>query len=85
MELNLSNIAITLSFDPTDLAELQRSGAAIPNFWQGHPIAPAQGGVLRFGDRQYAVLGRAWEHDGRMPVLRLYLTPSGVRTDTTLH
>lgn len=80
MELN-----ITLTFEPEDLALLQRDGAAIPPYWQGHLTAPALGDVLRFGKWQCAVAGRAWEHDGTTPVLRLYMTPLRARSDTTLN
>ena len=48
-------------------------------------IDPATGDVLRFGKWQCAVASRVWEHDGTMPVLRLYLTRLQRRSDTVLN
>ena len=85
MDSNLANLAIALTFTPEDLSWLREAGAAVPPFWQGHLTAPATGDVLRLADRQFSVFGRAWEHDGQRPVLRLYLTSGTPRSDTTLH
>jgi hypothetical protein len=85
MELNLMDIDITLTFTPDDLAWMKQTGTAVPPFWTGHSIAPAVGDVLRLGDRQFAVFGRAWEHNGSRPVLRLYLTASEPVKSETLH
>ena len=85
MELNLSNIDIVMTFDPEDLAVIQRTGAAIPPLWTGHPMQPAAGDVVRFGAWQCSVFGRAWEHNGTRPVLRLYMSRLTARSDETLH
>lgn len=85
MEINLAHIEYRLTFTPEDLRWVQEAGVAVPPFWLGHPIAPVIGDVVRLADRQFAVMGRAWEHDGQRPVLRLYLTAGTPRSDTTLH
>lgn len=85
MELEMQGIDITLTFTPDDLAWMKQTGATIPPFWSGHLIAPAVGDVLRLEDRQFAVFGRAWEHNGSRPVLRLYLTAGEPVTTETLH
>jgi hypothetical protein len=85
MELTRDVLSIAITFDPDDLAQIQRDGATIPPYWQGHQTPPALGDVLRFGQWQCAVSGRAWEHDGTLPVLRLYMTRLQPRSDTLLN
>lgn len=85
MELNLMNIDITLAFTAEDLAWMQRLSTSVPPFWTGHAIAPSVHDVLRIGDRQFVVVGRAWEHTGTRPVLRLYLSPGTAAQEESLH
>jgi hypothetical protein len=75
-------IKITLVFTTDDQAWLRREGVAVPLFWQGHTVAPALGDVLRLGGRQFVIQARVWEHDGSVPVLRLYVGDGHAQSDT---
>ena len=85
MTFNLSDIDIHLTFSAADLAAIQQAGTTIPPFWSGHALPPQVGDVVRLADRQFAISGRAWEHNGERPVLRLYMTAGTHRTDQSLH
>jgi hypothetical protein len=77
------NIQIVLAFRPDDQAWIRRSGAEVPQFWQGHAVPPALGDVLRIGGRQFSILARVWEHDGTLPILRLFIGSGRAQSDTT--
>jgi hypothetical protein len=70
-------------FTTDDQAWLRREGVAVPLFWQGHAVAPALGDVLRIGGRQFVIQARVWEHDGTLPVLRLYIGSGHAQSDTS--
>ena len=69
-------------FTTDDQAWLRREGIAVPAFWQGHTVSPALGDVLRIGGRQFVIQARVWEHDGTVPVLRLYIGSGHAQSDT---
>ena len=75
-------LRIALTFNADDQAWLRVSRTSVPPFWEGHAMPPMTGDVLRIGGRQFAVLGRAWEHDGDGPLLRLFLGGSHAQSDT---
>ncbi len=75
-------LRILLTFSTDDQAWLRRSGVAVPPFFDGHAVAPAQGDALRIGGRQFLVQARVWEHDGEGPVLRLFLSDAHAQSDT---
>lgn len=77
-----SNLRTVLIFSPDDQAWLRREGIAVPNFFDGHGVAPSQGDVLRIARRQFLVQARVWEHDGTSPVLRLFLSNAHAHSDT---
>ncbi len=83
--IDVPTLNITVSFTPEDLERLRADGTAIPPFWSGHPIPPQVGDLLRFGLYQCAVTARVWEHDGAMPVLRLYVSDLQKRSDVSPH
>ena len=76
------NLRILLSFSMDDQGWIRRSSISVPKFWQGHTVAPVLGDALRIGGRQFIVQGRAWEHDGSTPVLRLFLSSGHAESDT---
>jgi hypothetical protein len=69
-------------FSPDDQAWIRRSSVVVPQFWDGHAVAPAIEDVLRVGGRQFTVKGRMWEHDGSGTILRLYLSDAYAESDT---
>jgi hypothetical protein len=78
----VQGLRILLAFPHEDQAWLRRSSIVVPKFWEGHAIAPLAGDVVRVGGRQFLVQGRAWEHDGTGPVLRVFLSSSHAESDT---
>jgi hypothetical protein len=80
--MNASPLRITLSFSPDDAAWIRRSKITVPDFWDGHALAPAVDDVLRIGGRQFTVKGRMWEHDGSGTQLRLFLSSAQAESDT---
>ena len=75
-------IRIAAVFTSDDQAWIRREGIAVPAFWQGHTVSPALGDVLRIGGRQFVIQARVWEHDGTVPVLRLYIGSGHAQSDT---
>jgi hypothetical protein len=75
-------LRIHLAFSPDDQAWIRRSSIVVPQFWEGHAVAPATDDVLRIGGRQFTVKGRMWEHDGSGTLLRLYLSSAHAESDT---
>ena len=75
-------IRIVAVFTTDDQGWMRREGVAVPPFWQGHSVAPALGDVLRIGGRQFVIQARVWEHDGSVPVLRLYIGGGHAQSDT---
>ena len=80
--MNPSKLRYVLIFSPDDQAWLRREQIAVPPFFQGHEVSPAQGDVLRIAGRQFLVQARVWEHDGDSPVLRLFLSNAHAHSDT---
>ena len=76
------NLHIRLAFSVDDSAWIRRSQVKVPNFFEGHGVAPQSGDALRIGGRQFIVQARVWEHDGNSPVLRLFLSNSHAESDT---
>ena len=76
-------IKIVPVFNTDDQAWIRRGAVPVPQFWQGHAVAPALGDVLRVGGRQFVIEARVWEHDGALTVLRLYLGSGRALSDTT--
>jgi hypothetical protein len=76
------SLRTVLSFSVDDQAWLRRGQIAVPNFFQGHDVAPAQGDVLRIAGRQFVVQGRVWEHDSEGPLLRLFMGHAHAQSDT---
>ena len=75
-------IRIVPVFTTDDQAWIRREGVSVPPLWQGHTVAPALGDVLRIGGRQFVIQARVWEHDGTVPVLRLYIGSGHAQSDT---
>ena len=75
-------LRIVLAFSPDDEKWLRQSKIAVPKFWDGHAQAPLAGDVVRVGGRQFLVQGRAWEHDGDGPLLRVFLSAAHAQSDT---
>jgi hypothetical protein len=76
-------IKIVPVFTADDQAWIRRSSVVVPSFWQGHSVAPALGDVLRIGGRQFIIEARVWEHDGSVPVLRLFIGSGRAQSDTS--
>jgi hypothetical protein len=76
-------LRIVPAFTTDDQAWMRREGVAVPPFWQSHAVAPALGDVLRIGGRQFVIQARVWEHDGTLPVLRLYIGSGHAQSDTS--
>lgn len=81
--MNQQQIKIVPVFASDDQTWMRRAGIQVPRFWHGHPVAPALGDVLRVGGRQFVIQARVWEHDGELPVLKLFLGSSHAQSDTT--
>lgn len=77
------NLRIVLEFTSEDRAWIRINKVDVPRFWQDHSVAPALGDVVRVGGRQFVIDARVWEHDGAMPMLRLYLGSGHAQSDTT--
>ena len=80
--MDQQNIRIVPTFSLDDQAWLRRSSIPVPKFWSGHTVAPQTGDALRVGGRQFIIQARVWEHDGAMPVLRLFLSSGHAESDT---
>lgn len=80
--MSTQNLKVVLVFGTDDQAWIRRSSIAVPQFWQGHSVPPVQGDVIRLGGRQFLIQGRVWEHDGEMPVLRLFVGNAHAHSDT---
>ncbi len=76
------NIRIALTFSADDQAWIRQNKIAVPRFWEGHSIQPAQGDVIRIAGRQFLIQARVWEHDGQLPVLRLFIGSAHAQSDT---
>ena len=81
--MNPQDFQIAPVFTTDDAAWIRRSTIDVPAFWRGHEVAPATGDVLRIGGRQFVIEARVWEHDGSLPVLKLYLSSGRAQSDTT--
>jgi hypothetical protein len=77
-----AGIRIVLVFSRDDQLWIRRTPVEVPQFWQGHSVAPALGDVLRIAGRQFVVQARVWEHDGDGPVLRIFLSDAHAQSDT---
>lgn len=80
--MDQQNLRIVPTFTPDDQAWLRRASITVPKYWAGHAVAPQTGDALRLGGRQFIVQGRAWEHDGMAPLLRLFLSSGHAESDT---
>jgi hypothetical protein len=74
-----------LVFMSDDRAWIRQTKLNVPDFWARHNTAPALGDILRIGGRQFTVMTRVWDHDGTLPLLRLYLGPGRADSDTSFH
>jgi hypothetical protein len=70
-------------FTSDDQAWIRRTAIQVPQFWQGHLVAPIVGDVLRVGGRQFVIQTRVWEHDGATPILRLFVSSAHAQSDST--
>lgn len=80
--MSTPSLRTVLSFSTDDQAWLRRSGIAVPSFWDGHGVAPAQGDAVRIGGRQFLIQARVWEHDADGPLLRLFVGGAHAQSDT---
>jgi hypothetical protein len=80
--MSQQTLRMVLVFSAEDQAWMRRSSIAIPPFWQGHEVPPAQGDLVRIGGRQFLIRGRVWEHDGEAPTLKLYVGDAHAPSDT---
>lgn len=81
--MNQQDLRIVLEFSSEDRTWIRVNKVDVPKFWQGHTVAPALGDVVRVGGRQFVVDARVWEHDGTLPMLRLYLGSGHAQSDTS--
>ena len=81
-EPSAAPLRIVLQFDADGQAWLRQTKTAVPPFWHGHAVAPAQGDAVRIGGRQFVIMARVWEHDGTQSVLRLFVGPAHAQSDT---
>jgi hypothetical protein len=81
--MSQQNIKIVPVFTADDQGWIRRSSVVVPSFWQDHGVAPALGDVLRIGGRQFIIEARVWEHDGSVPVLRLFIGSGRAQSDTS--
>ena len=77
------NVRIVLEFTSEDRAWIRINKVDVPRFWQDHSVAPSLGDVVRVGGRQFVIDARVWEHDGALPMLKLYLGSGHAQSDTT--
>ncbi len=80
--MNPPKLRIVFNFNPDDQAWLRREQIAVPPFFDGHGVAPAEGDVLRIQGRQFSVQARVWEYDADGPQLRLFLSSAHAHSDT---
>jgi hypothetical protein len=80
--MSQQDIQIVLVFTTDDQAWIRRESIDVPKFWRGHTVAPSTGDALRLGGRQFIIEARVWEHDGTLPLLRLFLSSGHARSDT---
>ena len=80
-----ANLTITMTFSEDDLAWIRQEKIAVPAFWKDHLLQPQIGDILRFAGFQFVIGARAWEHDGKWPVLRLYLSSRQPEGKPVLH
>ena len=78
-----THLRTVLVFSAEDQAWIRRTPVNIPPFWEGHPVPPAKGDLVRLGGRQFLIRGRVWEHDAEGPVLKLYVGDAHALSDTT--
>lgn len=76
------SLRVLLSFSKDDQTWIRQAAITVPKFWEGHSVDPVAGDALRIGGRQFIIQGRAWEHDGTTPVLRLFLSSGHAESDT---
>jgi len=81
--MSQQDIQIVMVFTTDDQGWLRRESIEVPKFWRGHSVAPSTGDVVRLGGRQFVIEARVWEHDGTLPVLRLFLSSGHAHSDTT--
>lgn len=81
--MKMQDLQIDLEFNPEDQAWMRRNSLQAPKFWQGHPVPPVVGDVLRIGGRQFVIRARVWDHDDVLPHLRLFLGDAQAQSDTT--
>jgi hypothetical protein len=79
----MQQIKIVPVFTPDDQAWIRRTATVVPRFWHDHVVAPMLGDILRIGGRQFVIEARVWEHDGTLPVLRLFLSDGRAQSDTS--
>jgi hypothetical protein len=77
-----SPLRIALVFSADDQAWMRLNRIAVPDFWAGHSVPPAQGDVLRVAGRQFEIEARVWEHDADGPLLRLFIGDAHAQSDT---
>ncbi len=80
--MSTTELRILMTFSADDQAWLRRNSVAVPAFFQGHTVAPAQGDALRIAGRQFLVQARVWESDADGPLLRLFLSHAHAQSDT---
>ncbi len=80
--MSLSSLRMVLVFQPDDQDWIRRSAIPVPTFWQGHAVPPVRGDVVRFGGRQFTIMGRLWEQDGDSVTLKLYMSGAHAPSDT---
>ena len=80
--MSTQNLRIAMTFNTDDQAWIRRSSITVPQFWQDHSVPPAQGDLIRLGGRQFLIQARVWEHDGELPVLRLFIGNAHAQSDT---
>lgn len=76
-------LRIVLEFTAEDRTWIRVTKVEVPRFWQGHSVPPALGDVVRVGGRQFVIEARVWEHDGTLPMLRLYVGSGHAQSDTS--
>lgn len=80
--MSQEGVRIILTFSPDDQVWLRQNKVVVPKFWDTHSIQPTQGDVIRIAGRQFLIQARVWEHDGQLPMLRIFVGNAHAHSDT---
>lgn len=76
------SLRVVLVFSPEDQAWIRRGALTVPDFWQGHNVAPVLGDEFRLGGRQFTIQGRLWAQEGGATLLRVFVGSAHAESDS---